>query len=128
VFDTVDHVVLLRRLENCFGIRGKSLAWLRSYLSDRTQFVYINGERSSNYQLSCGVPQGSILGPLLYTMYTSPLGNIISQHNMKYHLYADDTQLYMSLCPSSPEEPDLTKARIETCLKDIQLWMSSNKL
>ena len=127
-FDTVDHAVLLRRLKNCFGITGKPLSWIRSYLSDRTQCVYINGERSSTYQLTCGLPQGSVLGPILYTMYTLPLGNIIRHHNMKYHLYADDTQLYMSFCPSSSNEPDLTRTRIEACIKDIQLWMSSNKL
>ena len=75
-FDTVDHGILLSRLSNRFGITGTVLEWFRSYLSDRTQFVQDNVACSAPHVLEFGVPQGSVLGPLLYLMYTSPLGEI----------------------------------------------------
>ena len=75
-FDTVDHGMLLSRVSNLFGITGTVLEWFRSYLSDRTQFVEVNGVCSAFHILEFGVPQGSVLGPLLYSMYTSPLGEI----------------------------------------------------
>ncbi len=87
-FDTVDHSVLLTRLSSRFGICGSALAWIKSYLSNRKQCVHIQGVSSSSRNLSCGVPQGSVLGPLLFTAYTSPLGDIIRRHNMEFHLYA----------------------------------------
>ena len=127
-FDTVDHNILLNRLEQRFGVKGKTLAWLCSYLSNRSQFVYIENERSSSRGLSSGVPQGSVLGPLLYLMYVAPLAEIIEKHNMSYHFYADDTQIYLSFRPSDKAEPDLSRSRIELCIQDINRWMTVNKL
>ena len=75
-FDTVDHGILLPRLSNRFGITGTVLECFRSYLSDCTQFVQVNGACSASQVLAFGVPQGSVLGPLLHSMYTSPLGEI----------------------------------------------------
>ena len=75
-FDTVDHTILLKRLSSRFNINGKALEWFQSYLSDRTQFVRVDGLNSEHHRLDFGVPQGSVLGPLLYTLYTSPLADI----------------------------------------------------
>ncbi len=76
-FDTIDHNILLNRLENFVGIRGSALALVKSYLSDRHQFVAVNEEVSFRSQVQYGVPQGSVLGPLLFTLYMLHLGNII---------------------------------------------------
>ena len=78
-FDTVDHTTLIDRLVNRFAPCDLALAWFKSYLSDRTHFVNIRGARSVTRLLSCGVPQDSVLGPILYLLYTSPLGDIVRQ-------------------------------------------------
>ena len=93
-FDTVDHTLLVTRLSTCFGFQGTVLKWLKSYLSSRKLFVKVGNSHSSQRALKCGVPQGSVLGPLLYLLYTSPIADIINDHGLSYHLYADDTQLY----------------------------------
>ena len=95
-FDTVDHAILLQRMSSKFGIKGDALNWFRSCLSERSQVVYINGTTSDSYDVGCGVPQGSVLGPFLYLIYTSPIGDILRSHKMNFHLYADDTQIYVS--------------------------------
>ncbi|TWW77402.1 putative RNA-directed DNA polymerase from transposon BS [Takifugu flavidus] len=123
-FDTVDHSILLHRLEHVIGIKGTALDWLRSYLSDRYQFAYVHGVPSSYSRVSHGVPQGSVLGPILFTLYMLPLGNIIRQHGIHFHCYADDTQLYLSMKPEETEK----LVKLQTCLKDIKSWMSSNFL
>ena len=92
-FDTIDHGVLLLRLSN-FGVRGSALEWIRSNLTDRTQAVNINGCLSSFMPLLFGVPQGSVLGPQFFTIYSSPIANIARKHGLQVHMCAYDTQLY----------------------------------
>ena len=95
-FDTIDHTILLRRLGNGFGVSGKALDWFKSYLTGRSQRINLGSCVSSISDLSFGVPQGSVLGPLLFTLYTTPLRSLVSGHAIPYHLYADDSQLYVS--------------------------------
>ena len=95
-FDTVQHDTLLNRLKSRFGVDGKALKWFASYLADRTQRVTMNDGLSSAFPLRQGVPQGSCLEPLLFTVYTSKLFNIVSKHLPSVHCFADDTQLYLA--------------------------------
>ncbi len=123
-FDTIDHNILLNRLENFVGISGSALAWFKSYLSDRHQFVAVNEEVSYRSQVQYGVPQGSVLGPLLFTLYMLPLGNIIRKHGVSFHCYADDTQLYISSRPAEKHQIE----KLMECIVDIKTWMTSNFL
>ena len=127
-FDTIDHVKLLNLLQNSFGIQGNSLNWFKSYLSDRTQSVLINGKKSKPCELIYGVPQGSVLGPVLFTIYTTPLGDIIRGHGLTFHLYAADTQLYVAFKPCQSISKQDTITRIEKCVEDIRIWMADNLL
>uniref|UniRef100_A0AAQ5ZSU8 Reverse transcriptase domain-containing protein n=1 Tax=Amphiprion ocellaris TaxID=80972 RepID=A0AAQ5ZSU8_AMPOC len=123
-FDTIDHKFLLQRLEHSIGIKGTALDWFKSYLSDRFQFVHVNNDSSEHSRVNHGVPQGSVLGPILSILYMLPLGNIIRKHCINFHCYADDNQLYLSMKPNETNQ----LARLQDCLKDIKTWMTYNSL
>ena len=125
-FDTIDHDLLLNRLTSWFGIGAKALGWLNSYLRDRFQCINIKGIISNPFELLFGVPQGSVLGPLLFIMYTTPLSSVLSKfQNINHHLYADDTQVYNSFKTSNF---NLSLANLQNSLYSAQDWMFSNKL
>ena len=119
-FDTVNHSILFKKLEH-YGVRGMLLEWFISYLIDRKQYVFYNGESSNLKPISCGVPQGSVLGPLLFLIYINDLPNIST--DLKFFLFADDTNIYF-------ESDDLIKLEkvVNKELKNIFLWLNVNRL
>ncbi len=125
-FDTLDHSILLERLERSFGVTACALDWLRSYLTGRSQCVAVQTTTSTESSLAFGVPQGSVLGPKLYCMYTRAVGNIVKQHGMTHHIYADDTQAYIVLEPNTIWDDIATK--IKACVEAIRVWMTQNLL
>ena len=127
-FDTVDHDTMQRRLEHSFGIQGKALSWFASYLSGRSQRIMINESLSKPFNLEWGVPQGSCLGPLLFTLYTSKLFEIIKSHLPMIHCYADDSQVYISFSPNDRAEQLAVVRSMEDCIRDIRSWMLNNNL
>ena len=100
----VDHSILLQVLEVQFGITASALNWIASFLSGRTHSVRVGTKASKLYNVLFGVPQGSILGPLLFILYTSNITEIASRHGILIHLYADDTQLYVKLSTRDIED------------------------
>jgi len=115
-FDTVDHKILLRRLKESFGVRGQALQWLSSFLTDRTQAIAFAGSISTPQMLACGVPQGSVLGPLLFVLYTADVLKIAANHGVCIHAYADDLQTYAS-CAATDQQTATT--RLLACVLDI---------
>jgi hypothetical protein len=124
-FDTIDHSILIHRLSSWFGFNGKVLSWLTSYLSSRNFVVNINSTMSDQFSLNQGVPQGSVLGPLLFILYTTPLSSLISDSSVSHHLYADDTQLFISFAASDFSANIL---HLQTTIDLVSNWMSSNLL
>ncbi|PIK56598.1 reverse transcriptase-like protein [Apostichopus japonicus] len=125
-FDIVD---LLCRMRGRLGINGTALNWFRSYLTNRSQSVNIHGTRSSSCVLKYGVPQGSVLGPLLFLTYVLPLGELIDSHSIHRHSFADDTQLYTVIREiKDPAQVHQECLKLECCLNEIQHWLTDNFL
>jgi hypothetical protein len=123
-FDTVDHHLLLLRLAS-LGITGNVLNWFEDYLSNRSQTVAINGTLGSSRPVTMGVPQGSVLGPLLFSLYISGLREVFLSHNIPYHCYADDLQAFVSVEPC--RIPDAIE-RLEKCISDVVKWLAGKLL
>ena len=102
-----------------------ALDWLRSYVTGRKQFVKLGRHTSSTVECTSGVPQGSVLGPILFTLYTAPVGDVITSHGVGYHQYADDTQLFYAI---SASEIDSKLPIIEECSKAVKRWFLENDL
>jgi Reverse transcriptase (RNA-dependent DNA polymerase) len=124
-FDTVDHEILLQRLRATFGIYDTVHQWFRSYLLGRTQYVRRGLIKSSKVHLTCGVPQGSVLGPLLFILYTADLTSLIENSGFSPNLYADDSQVYGSC---RPVDVDTFSSNFSDCVGVISNWMRSNRL
>ena len=116
-FDVIDHGIMLTCLQHSFGVTAEALDWMRSYISSRTQCVSVDPATSFNAHLCCRVPQGSVLGPKLYCIYTKPVGDIVKKHNLRYNCYGDDTQIYLSIKPN--ENWASERSAIEACVMDV---------
>ena len=125
-FDTVDHKILLERLRVTQGITDNALKWFSSYLQERTMQVCVNGEYSKPVTLDVSLPQGSQLGPRLYSDYTQPIGQLIRILQLLFHGYADDTQLLKAI--SSVAELESALQHLASSIKRIGTWMNDNKL
>ena len=119
-FDTINHEMLLYKLSH-YGIRGIALKWFESYLYNRQQFVCINNSNSSIKNIGCGVPQGSILGPLLFILYINDFQN--SSNLMLFLLFADDSNIFYS-----HHDSQFLLDTLNTELLSVAEWIKSNKL
>ena len=124
-FDTINHRLLLNKLQRMYGINDVAISWFSSYLSNRSFKVTVNQKTSGECLLEIGVPQGSILGPLLFILYTKDLESIVTKFGFTIHLYADDTQIYFAFDVHS-DSPDMQA--IDLCCSEVKKWMAVNFL
>ena len=120
-FDSVSHEILVKKLEYRFGVSGPLLDWIKDYLSGRMQFTVLNGVKSDILPVTTGIPQGSVLGPTLFTLFTNDLPAAISEGNL--YMYADDTSIY---CIG--ENADVAVAALNNALLEVQRWCIENRL
>ena len=120
-----DHTILVHRLHTVFGFTDTVLQWFSSYLTDRTHYVSLSNHCSAFAPVHSGVPQGSVLGPMLFTMHTKPLSAIIDSHSIIYHSFADDLQLQMSAPPYRISE---LLHSMQSCISDVKAWATVNML
>ena len=125
-FDTIDHSTLLSCLLDWFGVDGSTLKCFSSYLTEHFQSVKISSTLSHLQKLLFGAPQGFVLGPLLFSLYTSPLSTLIGKHKgINFHFYADDSQLYVHL---SHMNASAAFDNLNRCVQDVKEWMLASKL
>ena len=124
-FDTIDHTILVYRLHTDFGFTDTVLQWFSSYLTDRTHYVSLSNHCSAFTLVHSGVPQGSVLGHILFTMYIKPLSAIIDSHSIIYHSFADDLQLQMSAPPDRISE---LLHSMQSCISDVKAWATVKML
>jgi hypothetical protein len=122
-FDTINHDLLLERLKSDFGLDGTTGSWLKSYLVGRQQFVKVGNSTGQVAQITSGVPQGSVLGPILFTSYMSPICRLIESHGISQHHYADDSTLFIELDSAVVPPPQLIH-----CIEDLSLWCLHNSM
>lgn len=125
-FDTIDHSALIKRLSSRYGLNGRVLDWYTSYLNARSYQVHVKGSQSSPKQLFYGVPQGSVLGPMLFSLFFAPLEDVILKHGFDVMIYADDTQLYIKIKSFDNRSNSLEK--FEQCINDVLIWCTLNGL
>ena len=125
-FDAIDHEILLKKLKVMYGIKSFSLKWFQSYLKDRSFSVIIKSAKSGIEIILYGVPQGSILGPILFILFTKDLSDIVKKYGINLHLYADDSTLYLALNPLDSVNIESVKGKLQQCLEEIKTWMTYN--
>ena len=116
-------MILLNRLESRFHISGVPLRWMKSYLTGWSSRVNIDGELSDPWVADYGVPQGSVLGPILFSLYITPISDVINRHGLQYICYGDDIQLFTSFDPRSLENINETLHQISPCIAKISTWV-----
>ena len=122
-FDTIDHGILLRKLEFQYGLKGNALKWFISFLQNRHSYVKIHEQLSPGRVVDFGVPQGSVLGPELFALYTQEVHQIVDHYGLKFHVFADDMQVYTVF---KGDKNDLLP--LYMCLEDIKKWAKLNYL
>ena len=121
----IDHAILSNTLSNAIGVNDRCLSWFAAYLQRRQCTVSIAGAQSKPHNLTGGVPQGSVLGPQLFTTYTTSLASLLRHHGMTYHLYADVTQPFQEFSLSDNTLPDIAIRQIELCVASIRQWIKT---
>ena len=124
-FDSIDHTFLVHRLHTDFGFTDSVLQWFSSYLTDSTHYVSVSNHCSAFAPVHSGVPQGSVLGPILFTMYIKSLSAIIDSHSIMHHSFADDLKLQMSAPPDRISE---LLHSMQSCISDVNAWATANML
>ena len=127
-FYTIDHDRPIHRLSCRLNITDTGLEWVRSYLSDRKNRVWITGESSATTKMIFGMPQGSMVGLWMFNNYVLPIGDSIKHYGLSYHLYADDSQIYTTFNPKIPGDAEVCLFKIRACIREIKRWMTANKL